>query len=107
MLSKEEAAIDWHRSAQEISCQIRGLDPWPKAHTNLGDKWLRPFRPVVLGGAVSEAPGTLARIDKEGLVIATGAGYLLVREIQLEGKNQLPVDAFLRGHPLQPGVVFS
>jgi methionyl-tRNA formyltransferase len=107
MLTKEEAPINWHHAASQISCQIRGLDPWPKAHSNLEGKWLRPFRPVVLEGEVKEAPGTLVRIDKEGLVIATGANYLLIREVQFEGKNQMPVDAFLRGHTLEPGVVFS
>ncbi len=107
MLSKDEAPIDWQRSASHISCQIRGLDPWPKAHTYLEGKWLRPFRPLVLPGKVKEVPGTLARIDKEGLVIATGQGYLLVRELQLEGKKSMPVDAFLRGHTLKAGVIFS
>ncbi len=107
MLTKDEAAIDWHQSAHQISCQIRGLTPWPKAHTNLDGKWLRPFRPVVLQGEVTEEPGTLARIDRDGLVIATGQGYLLIQDIQLEGKKSMPVDAFLRGHALETGVVFS
>ncbi|MDR9502622.1 MAG: methionyl-tRNA formyltransferase [Desulfurivibrionaceae bacterium] len=107
MLSKDEAPIDWHRSATQISCQIRGLDPWPKAHTHLGDKWLRPFRPQVLTGTVQEAPGTLIKVAKDGLVIATGQDSLLVREIQLEGKKKMSVDAFLRGHPLEPGLLFT
>lgn len=107
MLTKDEGAIDWYMSASQISCQIRGLDPWPKAHTSYEGKWLRPYRPMVVPGEVGETPGTLARIDKEGLVIATGEDYLLVREIQLEGKKRMAVDAFLRGHTLEPGVVFS
>ncbi len=107
MLNKEEGPIDWHKSAHQISCQIRGLDPWPKAHTNLDGKWLRPFAPVVIEDEVKEKPGTLARIDKEGLVIATGDGYLLVREIQFEGKKRMPVAAFLLGHSLEAGVILS
>ncbi len=107
MLAKDESPIDWHQSAKEISCQIRGLDPWPKAQTNLGGKWLRPFRPLVIDETSTEAPGTLVRIDKEGLVIATGSGNLLIREIQLEGKKRMPVDAFLRGHSLEAGAIFS
>ncbi len=107
MLTKDEAYIDWHQSARAISCQIRGLDPWPKAYTNLEGKWLRPFRPVVLPEEATETPGTLVRITNEGLVIATGDGYLVVREIQLEGKKRMAVDAFLRGHPLETGVLFS
>ena len=107
MLSKDEAPINWQRSAAEISCQIRGLDPWPKAHTYLADKWLRPFRPVLLDEACSQAPGTLIRIDPQGLVIATGNGALLVREIQYEGKKRMPVADFLRGHALAPGITFA
>ncbi|MEN8257985.1 MAG: methionyl-tRNA formyltransferase [Thermodesulfobacteriota bacterium] len=107
MLAKDESPIDWYKSASAISCQIRGLDPWPKAQTNLGGKWLRPFRPMVLDEDIRQAPGTLVRIEKEGLVIATGKGALLVREIQLEGKKRMAVDAFLRGHSLDTGVIFS
>jgi len=105
-LGKELSAIDWRRSAQEISCQIRGLDPWPMAHTTLEGKWLRFFAPQVTPGPVREASGTLCRANKSGLVVATGEGYLRLGEVQLEGSKRMSADAFLRGRPLEAGLRF-
>jgi len=105
-LSKELSVIDWQRSAQEISCQIRGLDPWPMAHTTLEGKWLRLFAPQVIAGPVHEMPGTLCRANKNGLLVATGEEYLLLGEMQLEGSKQMSADAFLRGRPLAAGLRF-
>lgn len=106
-LNKDESLIDWTRSAFEISCQIRGLDPWPKAHTTLESKWFRLFKPTVIPGEPTETPGTLSRIDQDGLVIATEHDYLLISEVQREGSKKMPVQAFLCGHPLKPGLRFG
>ena len=105
-LCKHQSEIDWQKSAMEISCQIRGLDPWPMAHTTLDGRWLRLFAPQIVKNPVKEEPGTLCRADKEGLLIATGNQYLLIREVQLEGGKRMPADAFLRGRPLTPGIRF-
>lgn len=105
-LTKELSPIDWRRPAREISCQIRGLDPWPMAHTTLDGKWLRLFAPQVLPGPVGESPGVLCRADKNGLTVATGEDYLRISEVQLEGGKRMSADAFLRGRPLKAGLRF-
>lgn len=105
-LCKEQGAIDWQKPAREIGCLIRGLDPWPMAHTTLEGKWLRLFKPRVIAGAGREAPGTLCRADRDGLLVATGQDALLIAEVQMEGGRRMEVDAFLRGRPLTPGVRF-
>ena len=106
-LSKEEAEIDWTRSAFAISCQIRGLDPWPLAHTEHEGQRLRLFSPSVIPGEPMEPPGTLCRIDRDGMMIAAGHDYLLIREVQREGANRMPVQAFLQGRPLKSGIRFG
>ena len=107
MLTKDEAPIDWYHSATQISCQIRGLDPWPKATTTLGKKWLRPYKPVVLDAPTSQPPGTIIHVSKEGISVATGDGVLQFHEIQLEGKKRMAVDAFILGYQLQAGQVLG
>ncbi len=107
MLSKEMGHLDWTRSARELHCLIRGLDPWPSAYGFLDDKRFRFFRPQVVQGAVAEPPGTLCRADKEGLLVATGRDYLLIREIQPEGKKRMDVQACLCGMQLPVGVQFT
>jgi len=106
-LNKEEAEIDWTRSAFAISCQIRGLDPWPLAHTDYEGQRLRLFASSVISGEPMEPPGTLCRIDRDGMMIATGHDYLLVREVQREGANRMTVQAFLQGRPLKTGIRFG
>jgi len=105
-LNKQQSEIDWSKTATEISCQIRGLDPWPMAHTTLDGKWLRLFKPEIIPDVTGEVAGTLRRADKNGLVIATGENSLRIREVQLEGGKRMSVDAFLRGRPLAKGLRF-
>ncbi len=104
MLAKDEAPIDWSKSAHHISCQIRGLDPWPKATTKLGKKWLRPYKPVVIAEHSEQTPGTILAVAKQGIRVATGDGILLFSEIQLEGKKRMAVDAFILGYKLETGL---
>jgi methionyl-tRNA formyltransferase len=107
MLTKDEARIDWQHSARQISCQIRGLDPWPKATTTLGKKWLRPFKPVVSDTHSDQTPGTIIDVGKQGITVATGKGNLLFTEIQLEGKKRMGVDAFILGYQLKTGIILG
>jgi methionyl-tRNA formyltransferase len=106
MLNKEQGHIDWNRSARELHCLIRGLDPWPSAYGFFKDKRFRFFKPVVVHREGDEQPGTICRADKEGLLIATGENNLLIREIQPEGKKRMSVQACLCGTPFVPGDTF-
>jgi len=107
MLNKEMGHLDWSRSAADLHCLIRGLDPWPSAYGFIGDKRFRFFKPQVVAGEVSELPGTLCRADKEGILVATGEDYLLIRQIQPEGKKRMTVQSCLCGMQLPVGEQFS
>ena len=107
MLRKEQGHLDWSKSARELHCLIRGLDPWPSAYGFLGDKRFRFFRPAVVARQVAEQPGTVSRADKEGLLIATGKDYLLIREIQPEGKKRMDVQACLCRGTIRAGDRFT
>ncbi len=107
MLSKEQGTIDWSRPAKELHCLIRGLDPWPSAYSFVVDTRYRFFSPVLVELAEQPA-GKVCRIDKEGLLVATGRDGLLFREIQVEGKKRMPVQSWLCGNPaLQVGDIFG
>lgn len=107
MLKKEDGSIDWQKSAREIHCLIRGLDPWPSAYSFIDGKRLQLFAPEMLFKDCDAEPGTLLQADKRGLLIATGRDCLLVKEVQPEGKKRMTVEAFLCGYPLEPGMRFS
>ena len=107
LLSKEMGHIDWTQDARSLHCLIRGLDPWPSAYGFFQGKRFRFFKPEVVSGEVSELPGTLCRADKEGLLMATGQDYLLIREIQPEGKKRMDVQSYICGVTLPAGEQFT
>lgn len=112
MLTKQMGRIDWKKSASEIECLIRGLNPWPSAYTSYQGKTLKIWAAQVeedknasaRENEESPAPGTVVEVTKKTLKIQTGDGILSVRELQLEGKKRMEVDAFLRGCSVKEGV---
>jgi methionyl-tRNA formyltransferase len=107
MLTKEHGLLDWTKDARELHRLIRGLDPWPTAYSFFEQKRFRFFSPEVVPYTGDVAPGMLLSAGKEGLLIAAGKDAVLIREIQPEGGKQMAVEAYICGHPLQPGQVFS
>ncbi len=107
MLKKEMGHLSWSKAAQELHCLIRGLDPWPSAYGFIDKRRFRFFKPQVIPGEVTEKPGTLCRADKNGVLIATRKDYLLVREIQPEGKKRMCVQACICGMKLPVGEQFT
>lgn len=103
MLDKQMAVIDWSKSAHEIDCLIRGLNPWPIALTTLSGERLKVFAAEKAAG--NGEPGTVLEANpKKGLTVACGEGALRLTEIQLVGGKRMKATDFLRGHSLEVGV---
>ena len=103
MLDKQMAVIDWSKSAHEIDCLIRGLNPWPIALTTLSGERLKVFAAEKANG--NGEPGTVLEANpKKGLTVACGEGALKLTEIQLVGGKRMKATDFLRGHSLEVGV---
>ena len=102
MLDKQMAVIDWSKSAHEIDCLIRGLNPWPIALTTFSGERLKVF--VAEKAAGNGEPGTVLEADpKKGLTVACGEGALKLIEIQLVGGKRMKATDFLRGHVIEVG----
>ena len=104
MLDKQMAVIDWSKSAHEIDCLIRGLNPWPIALTTLSGERLKVFAAEKAAG--NGEPGTVLEADpKKGLTVACGEGALKLTEIQLVGGKRMKATDFLqRSRSLEVGV---
>ena len=102
MLDKQMAVIDWSKSAHEIDCLIRGLNPWPIALTTLSGERLKVFAAEKAAG--NGEPGTVLEADpKKGLTVACGEGALKLTEIQMVGGKRMKATDFLRGHVIEVG----
>lgn len=107
MIKKQFGLIDWNKSAKELECLIRGLNPWPSAYTIIHGKTLKIWDADVSDGQTEEVPGTVVEITKNTIGVQTGNGILLLKEVQLEGKKRMACDAFLRGYPVETGTVLG
>ena len=81
-LTKAEGAIDWHQSAQQISLQVRGLNPWPVAYSDWQEHRLRIWMAHAIDGQSNQAAGTLVSLDKSGLEVVCGNGHLKITQLQ-------------------------
>jgi methionyl-tRNA formyltransferase len=97
ILTKEDGKVDWTRPAAAIAARLRGFTPWPGAWTTLEGKTLKLLDVETIDGAASGAPGTGTKLPGRGLAVACGAGTLLVKRLQPEGKGAQDALAFLNG----------
>lgn len=93
---KEDCAINWNQSGEQIHNFIRGLAPYPAAWTKLGEKNAKIYKGEFKQG-LSSTPGTFITDNKTTLRIATADGWYHVFDLQYEGKKRMGVDEFLRG----------
>ena len=101
MLTKAMGLIDFTKSAKELDCFVRGMDPWPSAYTLLAGKTLKLWK--VRAVEKSGKAGSVIEIDKESFTVACGEGAIEVLEVQLEGKKRMSAGDFLKGSTLNIG----
>ena len=102
MRSREMSPIDWSRAAHEISCQVRGLIPWPCATTDvIHGEVMKLYRVQETGQDTTARPGTILAAGKAGIDIACGDGRVLrITELQAQGGKRMAASAYLLGHPI-------
>ncbi|HYS44862.1 MAG TPA: hypothetical protein VEM35_00400 [Rhizomicrobium sp.] len=76
-IAKDEARIDWSKSAAEIDSHIRGLSPFPGAFTQANGERLKILYAEPITG--SGKPGIV--LDDE-LTVACGEGALRLLKVQ-------------------------
>lgn len=109
MIKKSLGQLDFSEEAMVLERKIRGLNPWPSAYTKLGNKtlkvwWARVESSLPEGITVdNKEPGVVCLADQSGIWVSTGKDFLVLEEIQLEGKKRMNVADFLRGRSLDVG----
>ena len=101
-ITKDEARIDWSKSAAEIDCLIRGLAPSPGAFTEVKGERLK-----VLYAMPVKDRGEPGEVITDDLTVACGDGALKLLKVQRAGKGVMEARELLKGFALPPGTVFS
>jgi methionyl-tRNA formyltransferase len=119
VIDKATGAIDWGKSAQEIHNLVRGLAPYPAAHTTLCGALfkicttrLKAQGYAQLGCAQQDCgnaqPGSVIAADDSGIFVACGdKNALLLTEVQAQGGKRMSAAAYANGHGVKAGTIFG
>ncbi len=101
-IAKEEARIDWTKSAAELDCLIRGLSPAPGAFSEVKGERLKILHAEPVNGK-----GSPGEVIADNLTIACGEGALRLVKVQRAGGKAMEAGELLKGFALPPGTRFS
>lgn len=106
-ISSEQEKIDLSQSALQVFNQVRGMNPWPVAHTLLHGQRFKVYEVQVVDG--QGQAGQIIEKTKKSLVIATGQGAISLKTVQPAGKPKMSITDFLNGvgRDLQVGDYFG
>ena len=94
-ISPEEERIDWTKTNRQLFNQIRGMYPWPVAHTLLNGERFKIYEATPVEGAGQ--PGEILAIGKKELIVAAGESALSLKTVQPAGKPKMTIIDFLNG----------
>ncbi|MGI4020056.1 MAG: methionyl-tRNA formyltransferase [Janthinobacterium lividum] len=94
---KDDCLINWIQPTEQAYNFIRGLSPYPSAFTYINDKVFKIFKAEKQVTEVAIYPGAIISDNKTFLKFACIDGFILVKEVQLEGKKRMAIEDFLRG----------
>ena len=104
-ISKEFCNVDWSQDCQTVYNHIRGLSPYPAAHTSIlsenGEVIELKIFSSVIETCLPEVPiGSVVTDNKKYLKIALKDGFIHLTQVQQAGKKAMPIADFLRGTQL-------
>jgi methionyl-tRNA formyltransferase len=98
-LERSTGEVHWSRSGREIVNLVRGMYPFPGAHTVFQGKNCKlmavEFHPVIIPDL---GVGIWDTDQKTFLRVGCNDGFISILEWQMEGKKRLKIDEFLRGY---------
>ena len=104
MLKKQMGLIDWNNPSPIIAQQVRGLNPWPCAYTEMPGGTLKILLARPLEETHEAPPGAVVvSSPKAGLIVQCGQGALEILEMQAPGGKRMTAKAYLAGKMLAVG----
>ncbi|MDP2923250.1 MAG: methionyl-tRNA formyltransferase [Candidatus Omnitrophota bacterium] len=106
-LTKDDGEIKWNLQAFRIRNLVRGTVSWPSAYTYYKKKLLKILAADVILKVAINPPGTITKIDKEGILVSTGEDILKLRKLKPQDKKEMDAYSFALGHRVRVGDRFD
>lgn len=101
-LKKEEAYLDFTRSAESVRNVIRGFG---YGVCEFRDEQLKIYRAEAIDDCGENTAGTVVTAVKHDFIVACGSGALAISELQACGKKRMKTADFLNGVHVIPGEI--
>lgn len=101
-LKKEEAYLDFTRSAESVRNVIRGFG---YGVCEFRDEQLKIYRAEAIDDCGENTAGTVVTAVKHDFIVACGSGALAISELQACGKKRMKTADFLNGVHVMPGEI--
>lgn len=103
-----DGRIDWSWPAERIHNLVRAVThPYPGAFTELDDRQLLIWWALPLPLDHGALPGAVLAVDRDGVLVAAGAGAVRLITVQLQGEPELPAASWALVAGLRPGAVLG
>lgn len=101
-IDKQQARINWNRTAIEIERQIRAFNPWPITWSVLQNQHVRIWQAEVIAqeSHALSSPGQIVATHSQGIDVATAKGTLRLKQLQLSGGKINSASELLRSKKL-------
>ena len=104
---KEDAIIDWSKTAQQIHDHVRSMTTWPVALTKFNEKNIKILKTEITDEkSLDVEPGIIVKITKNGIAVNTKSGLLLIKEVKPEGKPSMDAYSWTNGAKVKEGDKF-
>ena len=103
----EDGRIDWSQPAAQVYNLIRAVaPPYPGAFTSCRGKKLYVWSARLIPDSAGERwpPGSIVGAQNGGCLVATGEGYLLLTQVQVDGEGVISGETWFRRAGVEAGM---
>ncbi|MCB0279646.1 MAG: methionyl-tRNA formyltransferase [Calditrichaeota bacterium] len=108
-INRDMCMIDWSKPGESIVNQVRAFSPKPAAFTYLNSNQFKIIKARFQPGDefANSKNGEIVISTKKEIAIKCSNGLIYPEIIQMQGKKEMPVNAFLNGYPLETGTILN
>ncbi len=97
-IKREEEHIDFSKSSRDVFNLIRGLSPVPSANAILDSKEMKIYDSYILDKEYEGVPSEIVDIVKDGIVVKTGDGAVILTSVKPFGKKKMDAKSYVNGY---------
>ena len=96
-IQREEEHIDFNKTSREVFNLIRGLSPVPSSNAIIFNEEMKILESKIGSGNYSGTCGEIVDINKEGIVVKTSDGSIILTKIKPFGKKLMDANSYVNG----------